>query len=67
MDPITEERSTQLVYRKGTRTVLQELGEMTVKENFATCDRDYVCQEIDPICGPCFEYNDEVSRNWAVH
>ncbi|XP_063693825.1 sushi, von Willebrand factor type A, EGF and pentraxin domain-containing protein 1-like isoform X1 [Bolinopsis microptera] len=59
VDPITEEKSTQLVYRKGTRTVLQELGEMTVKENFATCDRDYVCQEIDPICGPCFEYNDE--------
>ena len=31
---------------------------MTVKENYDTCNKDYVCQTIDPICGPCFEYTD---------
>jgi hypothetical protein len=41
--------------------MLRELGEMTVKENYENCDKDYVCQTIDPICGPCFEYTDKVS------
>ena len=35
-----------------------EIGEMSVKDNFDTCNKDYVCQTIDPICGACFEYND---------
>ena len=29
-----------------------------MKENYDTCNKDYVCQTIDPICGPCFEYTD---------
>ncbi|KAL5247537.1 hypothetical protein ACHWQZ_G019426 [Mnemiopsis leidyi] len=58
IDPITDERSTELIYKKGPREVGLELGEMTVKENYDTCTKDYVCQTIDPICGPCFEYTD---------
>ena len=48
--------------RKERRPVEMEIGEMTVKENYNTCDKDYVCQTIDPICGPCHEYNDDMVR-----
>jgi len=59
IDPLTKEKSTELIYRKEPREMLRELGEMSVKENYENCDKDYVCQTIDPICGPCFEYTDK--------
>ena len=65
VDPITKEKTTELIYKKGARDMDRELDEMSVKENFETCDKDYVCQSIDPICGPCFEYTGSVSFHFS--